>query len=543
MLESVKISRRQSEIRQTLAGLVGKTEPTEDETRQMESLDGEYRAERDPLPRRAHRRGRGAQATPRTIWKPAATREYADLIDKFELRQVALCLDEGRALDGADRRGRAGTAQPGRLPRRAGAVAGAGTSRRRDRRQRHARPDRPCRSSTGCSPTPPRRGWAPDDQHRRRHRRISGHDVVVTAGWAATETGDVAGPTAYATTDRPLAPDNTLGIQMKITRKALKQSGAALEQAVRRDMNGAIGRGDGPGGVPRRRARTASRPASSPARPRSASPRPPSTRRRPGPRSAAPWRGSWRRTRRPARRGPDAAPAGDLGRDGRHALRRGTAVYRVGPDGQEHPGRQHRDVSPNAGGRRVAPRDRAPCSPSSRRRRADLRRHVGRHRPDPRPVQRRGVGRASADRPGDDGRDHLPRRPARVLDRHRAERSGDADAALPPASPARLEVRRAGGATRLRGQLPLRPDGRAVGRRPERPPAQGGLRVAGVRLPRRGPSGDIHLLVGHSFDRPLASKSTGHARPAGQPPTALTLRRDDHAGDRRRPATAPTSWR
>ena len=63
---------------------------------------------------------------------------------------------------------------------------------------------------------------------------------AVAAGWAATETGDVAGPTAYATTDRPLKPDNTLGIQMKITRKTLKQSGAALEAAVRRDMNGCM---------------------------------------------------------------------------------------------------------------------------------------------------------------------------------------------------------------------------------------------------------------------------------------------------------------
>jgi hypothetical protein len=61
-----------------------------------------------------------------------------------------------------------------------------------------------------------------------------------SVGWQASETGDVASPSAYATTDKPLAPDNTLGVQMKITRKTLKQSGAALEQAVRRDMNGAI---------------------------------------------------------------------------------------------------------------------------------------------------------------------------------------------------------------------------------------------------------------------------------------------------------------
>ena len=62
----------------------------------------------------------------------------------------------------------------------------------------------------------------------------------VSASWQATETGAVAAAAAYATTDRPLKPDNTLGIQMRITRKALKQSGTALEQAVRRDMNGAI---------------------------------------------------------------------------------------------------------------------------------------------------------------------------------------------------------------------------------------------------------------------------------------------------------------
>ncbi len=42
MLETVKISRRQSEIRQTLAGLVGKPEPTEDETRSMDTLETEY---------------------------------------------------------------------------------------------------------------------------------------------------------------------------------------------------------------------------------------------------------------------------------------------------------------------------------------------------------------------------------------------------------------------------------------------------------------------------------------------------------------------
>lgn len=39
MLDSVKIARRQSEIRQSLAGLVGKDHPSEDEVRNIEALD------------------------------------------------------------------------------------------------------------------------------------------------------------------------------------------------------------------------------------------------------------------------------------------------------------------------------------------------------------------------------------------------------------------------------------------------------------------------------------------------------------------------
>ena len=39
MLESVKIARRQSEIRQALAGLINKTDATADELRAMEAMD------------------------------------------------------------------------------------------------------------------------------------------------------------------------------------------------------------------------------------------------------------------------------------------------------------------------------------------------------------------------------------------------------------------------------------------------------------------------------------------------------------------------
>jgi hypothetical protein len=44
MLDSTNISRRQSEIRQSLAELAAKPEPAEDELRSMDTLDREYRA-------------------------------------------------------------------------------------------------------------------------------------------------------------------------------------------------------------------------------------------------------------------------------------------------------------------------------------------------------------------------------------------------------------------------------------------------------------------------------------------------------------------
>ena len=65
---------------------------------------------------------------------------------------------------------------------------------------------------------------------------------TVSAGWAATETGNVAAAQAFATTERSVDPSNTFGVQMKITRKALKQNGG-LEDAVRRDMLSAITQG------------------------------------------------------------------------------------------------------------------------------------------------------------------------------------------------------------------------------------------------------------------------------------------------------------
>lgn len=240
MLESVKIQRRQSEIRQALADLVGKEKPTEDETRSMSAFDLEYRQNET-----RYRAALIAEDTERRDAKgeleTRAGKEWDELVTKFELRQVALALDEGRPLDGAtaeivqemrSQGGYRGVPVPwAALEQRAGETVASGTP---DPIQTRPIIDR----------------LFPDSVAARMGAQMISIDhgavewpVVtssVSAGWADGETANVAGPTVFATTDKALKPDQNLGVMMKITRKALKQSGDALEQAVRRDMNGAM---------------------------------------------------------------------------------------------------------------------------------------------------------------------------------------------------------------------------------------------------------------------------------------------------------------
>ncbi|MEP0322885.1 phage major capsid protein [Bauldia litoralis] len=240
MLESVKISRRQSEIRQALAGLVGNDAPTEDETRSMTNLESEYgtneqRYRAALIAEDTERRDAGDELETRS------DREYADLIGKFELRQVALMLDEGRALDGAtaevvselrEQGGYRGVPVPWQaLEKRAGETVASGAP---DPIRTMPILDRIFADSAAA------RMGASMVNVGQGEMEYPVTTSAVSAGWADGETASVAGPTVYAVTDRPLAPDNTFGIQMKVTRKSLKQSGAALEAAVRRDMNGAI---------------------------------------------------------------------------------------------------------------------------------------------------------------------------------------------------------------------------------------------------------------------------------------------------------------
>ena len=240
MLESKKLELRRSEIRQELAELAAKPEPTEDEVRSMETLDKEYRTAETRyraalVAEDEERREAGGELETRD------SKEWADMLGRFEVRQVAAALDHGHQIDGETaeivQELRSQGAYQGipvpwqALERRAGETVASGTP---DPMQTRPIIDRLFPQSVAS--------------------RMGGQMVNIgqgeleypvatsgaSVGWQASETGDVASPSAYATTDKPLAPDNTLGVQMRITRKTLKQSGAALEQAVRRDMNGAI---------------------------------------------------------------------------------------------------------------------------------------------------------------------------------------------------------------------------------------------------------------------------------------------------------------
>lgn len=242
MLESVKIARRQSEIRQALATLVGKDKPTEDEARSMETMDVEYRSNET-----RYRAALIAEDTERRDAKDdletRGEKEYAALIDRFELRQVALFLDEGRTIDGP-------TAEIVSELRSKGGYRGVPVPYEALSLERRS-------GETVASGTPAPKVTAPiiDRLFPQSVAAQMGVQMIniasgseewpltsssVAAGWAATETGAVAGPTVYSTAQRSISPANTLGITMKITRKALKQSGDALEQAVRRDMNGCM---------------------------------------------------------------------------------------------------------------------------------------------------------------------------------------------------------------------------------------------------------------------------------------------------------------
>ena len=240
MLDSVKIQSRQSEIRQTLKGLVGKDDLTEDETRSMESMDTEYRSNETKyraalIAEDEERREADEELGTRS------DKEWSELMDAFELRQAVMALDHGHVIDGrtaeviSELRGQ-GQFQGVPIPWEALEVRAGETIASATPDPVQTRPiiDRLFPGSVAA-------------QMGAQMISIDHGEVewpVVTqgasVGWQATETGSVGAAQAFETTDKALAPNNTLGVQMKLTRKTMKQSGAALEAAVRRDMNSAM---------------------------------------------------------------------------------------------------------------------------------------------------------------------------------------------------------------------------------------------------------------------------------------------------------------
>lgn len=239
MLKSVEIARRQSEIRQKLAELSGKPTPTEAETTEMGQLDSEYRSNEV-----RYRAALIAEDTERRDatgeLETRSAQEWSDMMAGFELRQVALALDEGRQLTGQ-------TAEIVQELRNAGGFRGVPVPWQALEVRNTVAAGTPAPVQT----RPIIDRLFPDSVAARMGAQMIAIDTGavdwpvttsnISAGWAATEAGTVPNAAAYQTTNRPLTPDHNLGVQMRITRKALQQSGAALEQAIRRDMSGAMG--------------------------------------------------------------------------------------------------------------------------------------------------------------------------------------------------------------------------------------------------------------------------------------------------------------
>jgi HK97 family phage major capsid protein len=244
MLASVKLQKRQSEIRQELAGLAGKDNPEETELRAMESLDAEYQSNETRyraalIAEDEERRDAGADLEIRS------DREYSDLLSRFQLSQALEYLAEGVMPAGETREvlEERGGIKPDSLDlpweafaleQRAGETIASGV------------------------PDPIKTMGIVDQLFPASVASKMGVQSIqipsgavewplttqgCTAGWQATELGDVGAPQAFQTTDKVMKPEHTYGVQMDLAHRARKQHGPALEQAVRRNSNAVIGAG------------------------------------------------------------------------------------------------------------------------------------------------------------------------------------------------------------------------------------------------------------------------------------------------------------
>ncbi|GAB5350743.1 phage major capsid protein [Qipengyuania sp. 483] len=239
MLKSMEITRRQSEIRQELATLAGNDNPTEDETRAMGELDKEYRTNETRyraalIAEDEERREAGEELETRS------ETEWAEIMSAFEVRQVVAALDHGQQLTGQ-------TLEVVQEMRSAGQYQGIPMPL-------EALETRDTVSSGVVEPKTTRgifdRLFPASVASRLGVNSVSipfgtvEYPVATqgaVAGWAATEGGNVPNATAFQTSETTLSPDHTLGAHMRLSRKAVKQTGPGLEQAIRRDMSAAIG--------------------------------------------------------------------------------------------------------------------------------------------------------------------------------------------------------------------------------------------------------------------------------------------------------------
>ena len=238
MLESVRIARRQSEIRAALAQLVGKDAPTDDETRQMTDLDAEYtrneiRFRGALIAEDQERREAGAELETRE------GRQWDDLVAAFEVRQIVAALDHGHQLTGqtgevvAEMRAQ-GQYQGVPMPLEALEVRNTVSGGVVDPKRTMGIFDRLFPASVAA-----RLGVnSVSIPFGSQEYPVATQGAV--AGWAATEGANVPNATAFQTTETVLSPDHTLGAHMRISRKAVKQANG-LEEAIRRDMAAAIG--------------------------------------------------------------------------------------------------------------------------------------------------------------------------------------------------------------------------------------------------------------------------------------------------------------
>lgn len=239
MLESVKIQKRQSEIRQSLSELIGKDDLSDDETRKINEFDKEYNTN-EVRYRAALISEDEERQEAKDELETRSDKEYAELIDAFEVRQVVAALDHGHQLTGQ-------TAEVVQEMRAEGKYQGMPLPLEALE----------TRDTVSTDLVDPKRTLGIFDRlfPQSVAARLGVNSVNIpsgsleypvatqgaVAGWTATEGGNVPAATGFQTSETLLSPDQTLGAQMRISRKSVKQVGPGLEQAIRRDMAAAIG--------------------------------------------------------------------------------------------------------------------------------------------------------------------------------------------------------------------------------------------------------------------------------------------------------------